>query len=198
MSSACPACGVAVIPGYVRCPKCQAALPRTVTRRLGGGGGGGTAVAASGGGFPVLAVVGAIAVAGAIIAFFATRSDGDRGAPSAPATPTTPAVSPGRTTTAGGAGAAAGGAPELEARLSDPEAPTLASLAGRLERDLKRQRLWSTISIAGARLDVRSSSCREAGLVAAVDGALGDLRGAGLTKLRCIEPSGKVVFEREP
>ena len=27
--STCPACGVAVVPGYVKCPKCGTVLPRT-------------------------------------------------------------------------------------------------------------------------------------------------------------------------
>ena len=40
----CPSCGVAVTPGYVRCPKCKRGLPQRARTALEGG----TAVASSG------------------------------------------------------------------------------------------------------------------------------------------------------
>ena len=35
MSTSCPACGVAVVPGYVKCPRCGARLPSISIRRAG-------------------------------------------------------------------------------------------------------------------------------------------------------------------
>ena len=38
MSAVCPKCGVAVVPGYVKCPKCQAALPKLRAPTMAAGG----------------------------------------------------------------------------------------------------------------------------------------------------------------
>lgn len=70
MSAVCPSCGVAVVPGYQRCPKCRAALPygtgriKRVTSDPGG-----TTVRESG--FPIMAaLIGAIAIALAVVLIF--------------------------------------------------------------------------------------------------------------------------------
>jgi hypothetical protein len=44
---------------------------------------------------------------------------------------------------------------------------------------------------------VRSGSCGDPAMRPAIEGAKVVLRGAGLTKLRCLEQSGAVVFERD-
>ncbi len=61
MSAVCPACGVAVVPGYVRCPKCQTPLP-AVGRRGSSSAvhAGGTAVASPS--WPIFAIAGGGAI----------------------------------------------------------------------------------------------------------------------------------------
>jgi hypothetical protein len=44
---------------------------------------------------------------------------------------------------------------------------------------------------------VRSSACSEAALGSLIDARRDVLRDAGLTRLRCLEQSGRVVFERD-
>ena len=73
MSSVCPACGIAVVPGYVRCPRCHAGLPAGAGRtKRTTADPGGTAVARRG--FPISAVAVAVGVAAAIILFGTRRS----------------------------------------------------------------------------------------------------------------------------
>ena len=38
MTGVCPTCGVAVVPGYLKCPKCQTMLPRVRTKSAMAGG----------------------------------------------------------------------------------------------------------------------------------------------------------------
>lgn len=66
-----------------------------------------------------------------------------------------------------------------------------------LEGTLRRQRLWGRVEITGRRVDVRSGSCADPAMRPAIEGRRPLLRGAGLTKLRCLEQSGAVVFERD-
>ncbi|MBA3821524.1 MAG: hypothetical protein H0X17_21755, partial [Deltaproteobacteria bacterium] len=73
--------------------------------------------------------------------------------------------------------------------------PTAA--ARDLERALRRQRLWASVEVIGTRVDVRSSACSDAGMAPMIDAARGALKTAGLTRLRCFEQSGALVFERD-
>jgi hypothetical protein len=57
--------------------------------------------------------------------------------------------------------------------------------------------LWSTVTVVGERVDVRSGSCGEPQMKSALDTSASAFKAAGLTKLRCIEQSGTVVFTRE-
>jgi hypothetical protein len=66
-----------------------------------------------------------------------------------------------------------------------------------LEDTLHRQRLWGRATITGARLDVRSGSCADPAMRPVIDAKKTLLHGAGLTKLRCLEQSGAVVFETD-
>jgi len=75
---------------------------------------------------------------------------------------------------------------------SDPRA-----VAAALEDVLRRARLWGRAEISGARVDVRSGSCGDKAMRPAIESEHAVLRGAGLTKLRCLEQSGAVVFERD-
>jgi hypothetical protein len=195
MSAVCPACGVAVLPGYVKCPKCHAGLPFVTGRiKRTTADPGGTAVARRG--FPIVPVLVAVGVAAAVVIVgFVLRSG---------AKPTTA----GPTALPGPVAATAAAVPEREpiAPLTVParEPPRPATgvadrrgAAAELEATLRRQRLWGRSEITGDRIDVRSGSCADPAMRPAIDGAQAVLRGAGLTKLRCLEQSGAVVFERD-
>jgi hypothetical protein len=191
MSAVCPRCGVAVTPGYVRCPKCRAPLPRRATTTTSAGG-----TAVGGGGRPVaaIAIAGGALVVGVIL-YFALRGGGSKVAASpapegsattAPAAPG-PAAAPAPTP-----GPAPATAPAPAARGPTPEA-----VASELERALKRKHLWSTVSAIGDHLDVRSGSCRDPGMGAELVSIAAQGKAAGLLRLRCLEESGTVVMERD-
>lgn len=182
----CPSCGVAVVPGYVRCPKCRKPLPQRPSAVEGG-----TAVEAPSRGGPMLiGLVAVVLAAGGVIAYLATRKDAaptTRAAPTAqpddpgtpvPETPTTP-DQPAQTQAQPAAG------------------PSPVDIAGELERALKKQRLWATVEVTGSRADVRSGSCSDPAMAPMLDGAAPSFKAAGLTKLRCVEQSGRVVTERD-
>ncbi len=188
MAATCPACGIPVVPGYVKCPRCHKPLPllrqKSTTRDPGGG----TAVDEPGG-FPIIAVVIAVVVAGGIIAFFGLRGRGGTKATSevsAPqpdqddrATPPPPVAAP------------------TEAPPQAPEAPNPITTAANLEATLRRLRLWSTVEVVGGtRVDIRSGVCADPQFGPTIESARASLHAAGLTKLRCLEESGAVAFER--
>jgi hypothetical protein len=191
MSSVCPACGIAVVPGYVRCPKCHAGLALGAGRtKLTTADPGGTAVARRG--FPISAVVIAVGVAAAIIVFGTRR--GTRSAAPEPAALPAPVEA-----------IAASAAPQTTAPLTAPSAAPRPdttdqdrrAAALELEATLRRQRLWGRAGIVGPRIDVRSGSCADKAMPTAIDSTRAVLRGAGLTRLRCLAQSGAVVFERD-
>jgi hypothetical protein len=66
-----------------------------------------------------------------------------------------------------------------------------------LDRALKKERLWGTLELRGDRIDVRSASCGDPGMKPLIDANAAALRDGGLTRLRCLEQSGAVVFERD-
>jgi hypothetical protein len=190
MSSVCPACGVAVVPGYVRCPRCHAGLPVARVKRAAADPGG-TAVVQRG--FPISAVVVALGVAAAIILIFGTRRT-TRPAASEPALPAPVAAL--------GASAAPRATAPLAVPAAEPPRPDTSvqdrrAAALELEATLRRQRLWGRTETVGPRIDVRSGSCADPAMAPAIDGERAVLRGAGLTRLRCLAQSGAVVFERD-
>jgi hypothetical protein len=69
--------------------------------------------------------------------------------------------------------------------------------AAALEATLRRQRLWGRAEVSGGRVDVRSGSCGDPAMAPLIEGERAALRGAGLTRLRCLAQSGAVVFERD-
>lgn len=193
MNAVCPACGIAVVPGYVRCPKCRAGLPLGAGRtKRTTADPGGTAVVRRG--FPISAVLVAVGVAAAIILVFGTRRGTRSAAPD-------PAALPAPVETV-----AASAAPPVAAPLAVPAAEPprrdtaeqdRRAAARELEATLRRQRLWGRAEIAGPRIDVRSGSCADRAMPAAIDGERAVLHGANLTRLRCLAQSGAVVFERD-
>jgi hypothetical protein len=188
MSAVCPACGVAVVPGYVRCPKCHQALApsgRRVSTIAGG-----TAVE-SGNGLPIVPIVlGGGALLGVVL-YFALAKDAPV-KPEPAAEVTTPALEP-----TNDEPEEAQPAPTVTEPTRSPNRIDPTRVAKDLERALKNQRLWSTVELVGTRVDVRSGSCRDAGMMPTVDAARAALRAAGLTRLRCLENSGAVAFERD-
>jgi hypothetical protein len=185
----CPACGVVVVAGYARCPKCHAGLPGRIKRTTVDPGG----TAVPGRRFPIAMLV---ALGAGLVILFALGLRGTTKkvveAPPPPSEPieavaihppprppTEPAVAP--PTPA----APVAPAPDLGAAVSD------------LEDTLHRQRLWGRVEILGPRIDVRSGSCADPAMRPLIDGKKSLLHAAGLTKLRCVEQSGAVVFERD-
>ena len=178
----CPSCGVAVVPGYVRCPKCHKPLPQRRGHLEGG-----TAVVEQRR-FPVVAIIGAAVLAGAIILFFALRGDDKPKKQQAQTAEPTQAENTGPETPA---------TPDQpDNTQQQPAAPDPQNVAADLERALKKERLWATVSVVGDHVDIRSGSCDDPGMKPLLDGAAPSFKAAGLTRIRCLEQSGRVASER--
>jgi len=190
MSSVCPACGVAVVPGYVRCPKCHAGLSLGAGMRRAAVDPGGTTLERKG--FPIAAVIAALGVAAAIIVVFGLRRGSQATEASLTPLPPSIAASSLNPPRAREPAAAPLPVPPAEATTQD-----LAAATTDLEDTLRRQRLWGRVVITGPRIDVRSGSCADPAMRPLIDGKKPLLHNAGLTKLRCLEQSGAVVFERD-
>lgn len=189
MTASCPSCGVAVTPGYVKCPRCQAPLPRA-PRPMNAPGG--TALRESSK-VPLAAVIAPVIVIAAVVVWLALRGGEDAARATAPA--------PGEPVPAATAPPAA--RPPVVAATPPPTAPAAPAapdpraVVSSLERSLDRQRLWSKVELDGARLFIRSAACDDPEMARAIDAATAALRGAGLTQLRCVAQSGAVVFQRD-
>lgn len=180
----CPSCGVAVVPGYVRCPKCHKPLPRRPATAVVGG----TAVDTKSRG-PLFAVIAGALVLGAIVAYIGLRSSKPDPRQESAAAPAQPQVAQPEAPTETLAAA--------EVRPTTPTAPDPTAVASDLERNLRKLRLWSTVSVEGSRVDVRSGSCADPAMAPVLDTSVASLKAAGLTKLRCLEQSGRVVSDRD-
>jgi hypothetical protein len=192
----CPACGVAVVPGYVKCPKCHRPLPRFARNSISPVGG--TVVSEKTKTWPIFAIVVGVVVVVLIgwqvkNAFDDYRKKSsaflhrDAGVTVDPTTaPRPPTIND-----------------SLTANLPPPPPPPIVptvhadDVAKALEKSLKQQRLWSTVSVTGDHVEIRSANCADAGMKQAVDGVMASFHAAGLTKLRCLEQSGGVVFARD-
>jgi hypothetical protein len=195
--ASCPSCGVAVVPGYVKCPKCGNQLPAVSrTKSATFGSGGGTAVVAGAGPGSRLNLFIALG-AGLAIAIVLVVVLGGEGGSKTASTTTAPTTSSDVEDT-----------PANPVQPAQPDEPAVAPVqpannddaqaaAVELERELKRQRLWGTANVFDQRVDIRSGSCDAKDMAPLVDAALPRLQGAGLTKLRCLAQSGAVVFERD-
>lgn len=187
----CPSCGVAVTPGYVRCPKCKKPLPRLATSKAAVGG---TAVVERKSPWKAIGIAAiAIVVIGGIWqgrkAFedyrSVTRHVRDAGGDAQVA------IAPQQT------------APSSQIVMPAPSPSTAPSgpnpniTAEELHHTLERAHLWSTVEIVGDHVDVRSSSCGDPAIRPVLDSAAGSFKAAGLTRLRCLEQSGTVVFQRD-
>jgi hypothetical protein len=152
---------------------------------------GGTAV--GGGGVPVLPLLVGGAVALAIVLFFALKKD------SAAVAQTTEDAAQVEPDQPGSAQVqvdptAMPNDPAPQQGSAGPD-PTEAVTA--LDRALKKERLWGTVSTVDGRVDVRTGACSDPGMAPVIATAAPQLKDAGLTRLRCMEQSGAVVFERD-
>ncbi len=179
----CPSCGVPVVPGYARCPKCHKPLPQRATTSVQGG----TSLEPESARVPpaVFITVGAVGVA--LILWLGLRHRGGQKPVVVPNTPQ-------QTQQIAQAPTLAQAAPEVPRA---PTGPQPDAVAGDLQAALRRQRLWSSVTVIGARVDVRSGSCSDPGMKAALEAAAPQFKAAGLTTLRCVEQSGAVVFTRD-
>jgi hypothetical protein len=173
------------VAGYARCPKCHASLPRRLATNVEGG----TALDQPRR-FPLATIIAVGVVGLGLILWLGLRHHGE----SAPATVvTTPAAQK--------PAAAQPAQPALAPGAADttaaPQGPAPDQIAADLRRTLDKQRLWSTVTVTGSRVEVRSSSCGDAAIQAPINSALRAFKAAGLTELRCVEQSGAVVFTRE-
>lgn len=174
------------MPGYARCPKCRKPLPRRAATVVSGG----TSVEEKSRGPLIGAIASGVAILG-VIAYFATRGDANTKVVPPVVSPTVEqpvAATPTDTTVP---------FQDDRPRPQQPTGPDPATVAGNLERDLKRQRLWSNVTISGNRVEVRSGSCSDPGMGPLLDAAAGDFKAAGVTRMRCVEESGRVVSDRE-
>jgi hypothetical protein len=190
MSAVCPSCGVAVVPGYRRCPKCHVALPYGSGRRTSTIDPGGTSLPERS--LPVVPIVAGVGVLAVIVVLAIVLGGGKKA---------TPAAQPGSDDANAPAAAPVAPAPSAPAPVVATPAPAPtrapAAEAASLQVALRKQRLWSTVEVTGTRVDVRTSSCAEPAMGPTIDARADGLRSVGLTRLRCMEQSGRVVFERD-
>jgi len=188
MSAVCPSCGVAVVSGYVRCPKCHAGLPMARAKRTTAEPGG-TAVEARR--VPIAPIAGGAALVVLVVVLSLRGSNKPADGPPAQAQPA-PIVAvapppPPRSTVPIVVSAAP---PDPAAAARDPRVAASA-----LEQALRVQRLWGRAELVGTRVDLRSGSCGDKAMRGLIENQRAVLHGAGLTRLRCVEQSGAVVFE---
>ncbi|MBA2543486.1 MAG: hypothetical protein H0V17_27840 [Deltaproteobacteria bacterium] len=189
MSAVCPACGVAIVPGYAKCPKCHKPLLYGGGRRAAPLAGG---TVADDRRFPIALIAVPLGAMIFIVLLLKTCSGGDEVTPETTVQPTQPATQ------------VSGTAPAIEAPIEPgpiaqptPQAFDPSVAIGELDRVLRGRRFWSSIDVARPRVDIRSASCDDPAMGPTIDGVAPTLRGAGLTRLRCLAQSGTVVFERD-
>jgi len=191
MSAVCPACGVAVVPGYAKCPKCHKPLPYGGGRRAATVAGGTVAEDRR---FPFALVgvpLGAMIV---LVLLFRTCAGNDDETPETAQPTAQPATDVGTTTPTT---AVQPTAPVQTTQPIAPQAPNPSVAIAELDRVLRGRRFWSSIDVFAPRVDVRSASCDDPAMGPTIDSVAPTLRGAGLTRLRCLAQSGTVVFERD-
>lgn len=194
-SQPCPACGVKVMLGYAKCPKCHAPMPNAAPRgrRPSVSGGGTTSqpmerIDGGGGKGWIVGVVALVAIAGAVIWAVELRGGG--------AKRTQEAVEPVETRR---------NFDTVETDLRPPDnlppptsenAPDPAYIADALEGELARDRLFATVQVTGDLLDVRSAYCSDPRFDEISARYVAELKAAGIVRIRCSETHGEQVYER--
>lgn len=91
------------------------------------------------------------------------------------------------------AGARRGSAPAS----APAQRPNPADAIGTLRRALSKARLFAQLAPDGEHLELRSASCDDSRLGALLDEAKEALVESGFRRVRCLQPHGQVVFERD-
>lgn len=186
----CPACGIAVMIGYTKCPKCHAPMPGAQRTKRASMAGGTTAErvepAAAGGGWLWL---GAVAAVGIGLVVWGTQCRGGGARPAPAATVEEGGDSP-------GSAVAPVVVPPPTLSPASPDRPDPSFAADALEGELAGERLYATVQARGEVLDLRSAFCAEARLGELVARHAAELRAAGVVRVRCSEPHGALAFER--
>ncbi len=177
------------MPGYVKCPRCHRPLPMSRPRATGDASG--VVLAHEPKRFPVMPVAVAVAVGLGIVLVFALRRGPHAPPPAAEPPPSAVVTADGTTLPPA---RAATPAPQVAPSATDRPEP--GPIAAALARSLDRQHLWSSVDVIGDRAEIRSGSCKDPALQSAVEGVHAAFKAAGLTRLRCLEQSGVVVFDR--
>lgn len=183
----CPSCGIAVTPGYQRCPRCHHELPTSVRFSRIADGGGATSAA------PIdepqrrwpWYVVGFAILAGAVAVVAIGSSRGSHAAPilDAPAV-AAPPVEP-----------QPGGADDEQLQPA-PARPDPGPIGDRLARNLARVRLYATVEVIADTLEIRSSFCADPGVPGLVAEVAPDLEAAGVVAVRCRALHGAEQWSR--
>jgi hypothetical protein len=142
-----------------------------------------------GGGSNLLWILGVLVV-GASLAIWATQCRGEkrRDAPAATAVDENAPVA--------GSAPVAPSVDDLRPSTSSTGNPDPSFAADALEGELAGERLFATVQVLGEVLDVRSAFCNEARLGEIIGRKAGELRSAGVVRVRCSETYGTQVFER--
>ena len=181
----CPACGVAVTPGYVKCPKCHAALPKMRSKRASVAGG--TSVESESSPPWTLIGLGVALAAGVAVAVIALRGGGgpSQAPPSEDAAPGTMVVDD------------VPASADQPTPVAAPTGPDRAVVLRDLDAALRKGRLWATIVANDTDVTITSASCEDAALAGHVDAAAADLAAIGIRSVECRARHGEVVFSRE-
>ncbi|HVV84990.1 MAG TPA: hypothetical protein VHE35_18125 [Kofleriaceae bacterium] len=186
----CPSCGIAVTPGYTRCPKCHRPLPSSTRfSRLGdsAGGGGTTSEPAE---EPVTRwpwyLAGAVVLAGAV-AVIILGAGHRKVAPPLPDDP----VSPEQATQP-----PAAGSDEEPTTPPPPRPPDPAPIADRLQRLLGNARLFATVEAQDDTVEIRSNFCADPGMPGVIAQVAPDLRESGIVDVTCRALSGVEAWTR--
>ena len=186
----CPSCGIAVMPGYPRCPKCHAALPASgrMNRIADGGGGTSAAVVVD---EPARRwpwyVAGVLVLAGAV-AVVIIGSGGKKPAAELPDDPVTPedVVEP-----QPGSAAPDEGPPAVL-----PRTPDASPVADRLATTMAGLRLYATVEPIGDTIEIRTAYCADARVAGLLADVTADLRTAGITTVTCRALHGAEAWTR--
>jgi hypothetical protein len=206
-AATCPSCGLAVSPGYPKCPKCHAAMPTAASfapassdaRNVQGG----TAVGGGVGSLVWIAVAGVVAVV-AVVVYVASGSSKDEAPAPAPTMgPVDPTIDPTIDPTMKPAidparpdlDPFAGTGPDPAAVAKADRARARSRAAERIGAALDSARMWGTIEVQGEELHIHSAYCpqiTDERLEAGRDDSGAPLFAA----VSCFERHGPLVWER--
>lgn len=144
--------------------------------------------------FPIVAVIAGVIVVGGIVAFVALR-----GGKSKTETITTSSQQSSSTTTSGSFTTNSTTTTTTTQAIEPikPSGPSPDQIANEFARSLSRQRLWSDVEVVGNRVEIRSGACEEPAMKTSVQGVAPSFKTAGIARLRCLDKSGRPVFEQD-